>query len=271
MNETHPDHFIEKIDSLNYKNDGVQLLRNVISIRAVNRVKAILLKSLSNNYEKLSGMGFCKNGVLDNNAISNALYNKDVNFDHETRMLLTGQFPKKVRLDKEIINLASERGLIKAINNCTGLRVDKLHMPPMARFVTPGHSNAAVPPHQDSSYNKHMSNFVTVWIPLVNITKTCGGVSVYPGVKEEVEITQTTKNGQWFEALNTKNISSVDCVPMGAGDALVMNKNTIHRSMLNMSKITRISLDLRYIPEESYSTKHYLNLNSMETIKPETE
>ena len=256
MNETHTDYFFGSTNSLEYKRDGCQILRNIIPIKAVNRATAILLRALDNNYEKLSSMGFCQNGVLDDNAISKALCDKSVNFDHETRMLLTGQFPRKIRLDKEIVKLASERYLIKAINDCTGIRVDKLHMPPMARFVTPGHTNAAVPPHQDSSYNKHMSDFVTVWIPLVNITKTCGGVTVYPGIKEEVEITKTTENGQWFKALNTKNIRPVDCVPMKEGDVLVMNKKTIHKSMLNLSKITRLSLDLRYIPVDSHSTKH---------------
>ena len=38
----------------------------------------------------------------------------------------------------------------------------------------------AVPAHQDVTYNKHLGTFCIVWVPLVEIDRSCGGMAVFP-------------------------------------------------------------------------------------------
>ena len=56
-----------------------------------------------------------------------------------------------------------------------------MHMPPTARFILPGNSAAAVPPHQDVSYNHHLTDFITAWVPFHPIDEESGGVAVFSG------------------------------------------------------------------------------------------
>lgn len=146
-----------------------------------------------------------------------------------------------------------------------------MHMPPTARFVLPGNTQAAVPPHQDISYNRHMSNFVTVWVPLIEITEKCGGVIVFPGNNvEEVSQTGNTGSSFWQDAVPTNEMESVHCL-MKEGSILALNKYTIHKSATNLSHDIRISIDFRFFGKGDSSAKHFLDLKTLKVCGPDED
>ena len=138
----------------------------------------------------------------------------------------------------------------------------------MARFIVPNNSNAAVPFHQDISYNQHLSEFITVWLPLVDIDEECGGVVVAndPGKLEKSVVYQS--DGIWLEGLKPNPSDLKNCVPMSPGDGLLFRKTVIHGSMKNTSNRIRFSLDLRYFPGHLSSKKHFMKIETGEICEP---
>lgn len=165
-----------------------------------------------------------------------------------------GHFSSAIRLDPillEIPHWLYGHGLI-------GL--PRLHMPPMARFVRPGNLGAAVPPHRDTAYNKHMQCFLIVWLPMVEIDAKCGGMAVYPGSHLIKDIpTQLPKKGSgWLPGLHVDGLRREELWPLVPGDVVIMHENLVHESMPNLSDHTRLSLDYRFF--SGPSSKPFIEL-----------
>jgi hypothetical protein len=173
---------------------------------------------------------------------------------------LTGHFPKKDRLAPvlwEVAKVDTVQSILKDILKTNSLR---MALPVTARFVRPKNLKAMVPPHQDASYKWRISNFITMWMPLVEIDELCGGVSVFEGSPSEVLPTRPI--GLWNEALDTSPFIKKDCAPMSPGDLLIFNKFMIHASMPNLSYRTRFSVDYRFFGAEDLSKRIYLDIDS---------
>lgn len=186
----------------------------------------------------------------------------------ETRDTLSGHFSLEARLDPRLWDIPRQPRLRAILH--AALRSDDLymHMPPTARFVLPGNVHAAVPPHQDISYNRHMSDFVTLWVPLVEIDDTCGGVVVYEGSGAAPETrTETDRDRFWLKGIPVDGYKPVHC-KIGIGDVLLLNKWIIHASMPNRSSRTRFSIDFRFFGERDRSHKHYLDMQTWTVISP---
>ena len=144
-----------------------------------------------------------------------------------------------------------------------------MHMPPTARYILPGNVHAGVPPHQDISYNKHMSNFVTIWVPLVDIDDECGGVTMYEGSGQASEYSVEQESSDfWQQGVPTEGFRSVHCA-MKAGSVLALNKWVIHGSTANRSSNIRTSIDFRFFGASDRSSKHYLDIKRHYVVKPE--
>jgi hypothetical protein len=187
------------------------------------------------------------------------------------RHVLLGHFPLPVRLDEALwqipLALAQQPFLYEL------LRARKLfvHMPPTARFVLPGNFNAAVPAHQDVSYNKHLGPFCVVWAPLVAIDRACGGMAVYPRTHGRGELfaggAVAPANG-WIPGVDVAGLERVELYPLAPGDVVVMGNETVHASMPNLSARTRLSVDFRFFGDNSRSSKHYLDLAARRVVAP---
>jgi Phytanoyl-CoA dioxygenase (PhyH) len=189
----------------------------------------------------------------------------------EDRHVLLGHFPLPVRLDQALwqIPLAlAAQPLLRTLLGATKLFV---HMPPTARFVLPGNVNAAVPAHQDVTYNKHLGPFCVVWVPLVEIDRACGGMAVYPRTQGRGELfagnTVAPADG-WIPGVEVAGLERVALYPLAPGDVVVMGNETVHESMANLSSRTRLSVDFRFFGENSRSSKHYLDLSERRVIAP---
>lgn len=185
----------------------------------------------------------------------------------DLRMTMSGHFPLQARLSPRLWalpRLPAVRAMLEALFNDTRLF---MHMPPVARFVLPGNRHAGVPAHQDVSYNKHMSDFVTVWVPMVTIDEACGGVAIFEGSGAEPEHAMSKRDGFWFKPVPSEKYKRVH-FPMNVGDALLLNPRVIHGSMPNHSTRTRISVDYRFFGGADHSTKHVLDMQTWKVIEP---
>ncbi len=172
-----------------------------------------------------------------------------------------GQFTLGCRLAAEL--LAIPRALAKDAILHEILGADRLflHMPPMARAVVPEAPHAAVPLHQDASYNPHLRDFLTLWVPLVPIDDVCGGVAVYPGSHRAEVITGPAPANDWLPAIQPpEGAERVVLAPLRIGDVVILHSRVMHESMRNRSDHVRLSCDYRFFGSEGGSSKHYLDL-----------
>lgn len=184
-----------------------------------------------------------------------------------TRDTLTGHFPLEVRLSENLWKIPYSESFYSIIKTILRSENVFMHMPPTARFVLPGNVYAGVPPHQDISYNKHMTDFITVWVPLVDIDEECGGVTVYEGSgQDEEHPVESFSSEFWKRGVSVDSYKPTHC-KMNVGDILILNKRIIHGSRSNQSNRTRISIDFRFFGEGSRSDKHYLDMQQRKVFK----
>jgi hypothetical protein len=189
----------------------------------------------------------------------------------EDRHVLLGHFPLAVRLDETLwripLALADQAFLYEFL----GAKRLFVHMPPTARFVLPGNVKAAVPAHQDVTYNKHLGPFCVVWVPLVEIDGSCGGMAVFPRTQGRGELyrgAMVAASDGWIPPIDTSELERVELQPLSPGDVAVMSNETVHESMPNRSSRIRLSVDFRFFGDNSSSSKHYLDLAERRVVAP---
>jgi Phytanoyl-CoA dioxygenase (PhyH) len=191
----------------------------------------------------------------------------------EDRHVLLGHFPLAVRLGEALWQIPLSLGEQPFLYDLLGAAKLNVHMPPTARFVLPGNLKAAVPAHQDVSYNKHLGPFCVVWVPLVEIDAACGGMAVYPRTQGRGELfageTVAPTDG-WIPGIDVERLERVELHPLAPGDVVVMGNETVHESMPNRSARTRLSIDFRFFGDNSHSSKHYLDLAQRRVIAPQS-
>jgi ectoine hydroxylase-related dioxygenase (phytanoyl-CoA dioxygenase family) len=183
------------------------------------------------------------------------------------QQVLLGQFPLAVRLSDAIKPLAKHIGqskILQAIFNSEHLY---MHMPPMIRYVPPSYMPAAVPAHKDTSYNRHMSNFVTVWTPMVPITDTCGGLVMYEGSQVLPDVvTEDKRADSWLPPIDVSGYTRTQLTGLDVGDVVILSPQIVHESAANTSDTIRLSMDLRIFGQHDTSSKHCMDLEDLETL-----
>lgn len=225
-----------------FHRDGYQIIRQALAPEVVRDVGLFLEESLE---------AFRRSGSAD--------------AEEHTR---SGHFPLEIRLSPQLWELPRQESLQAILRDALDTRDLFMHMPPAARFIEPGNPLAAVPAHQDVSYNQHMSDFLTVWIPFVPIDDACGGVAVFEGSQQLPELLDDLSRDVWLKPVPTDGLRRVECQPMQPGDILLLNRWIIHESMPNRSSGPRLSIDLRFFGEAAHSTKHYLDCQTWTVVPP---
>jgi hypothetical protein len=191
----------------------------------------------------------------------------------EDRHVLLGHFPLAARLDEALWRIPfalAEQPLLYEILEAKRLFV---HMPPTARFVLPGNVKAVVPAHQDVTYNKHLGRFCVVWVPLVAIDASCGGMVVFPRTHGRGELhrgASVAPSDGWIPAIDTAGFERLELQPLAPGDVVIMSDHVVHKSMPNRSARIRLSIDFRFFGENSCSSKYYLDVAQRRVVAPVT-
>ena len=259
------------MDASFFRTHGYQVFEKVIPLDLVEQTRLFLEQDAKQSLLKASNEIGCTDqagivSVID--AIANGTHGSVDQLSKSTRDTLSGHISLETRLSAELRKIPSHPGVMSVVRAVLGSNKIYMHMPPTARFVLSGNIHAGVPAHQDISYNKHMSNFVTVWVPLVDIDDECGGVVVFEGSGSEPEraVSHDPKNF-WQSGVPADAFKPIHC-KIQRGDLLVLNKYVIHASKANISDRTRYSIDQRFFGEHDSSSKHYLDMQTNEVIAP---
>lgn len=257
------------IDVQHYRQHGYQLFRNVVPATEAARVRQWLEDELERIEDDLRAtVGIASGEPLGPACAEFLRTGRQRQLDTDRQHALAGQFPLAVRLSQQLKSLLhSSRwtAILQALFPGESVRA---HMPPMARFVLPGNGLAMVPSHQDCSYNRHMSDFLTAWMPLVEIDDACGGVRIHEDTAGLSEWITDQDRNVWLSAIPDLGYPKVD-IHMQPGDLLVFHMRTIHESLPNTSKRVRLSLDYRFFGSSATSTKHYYDLDSRQVVPPQ--
>jgi len=254
-----------------FEKDSYIVLKDFFPANIIQKYKGFIEENLSGQVEQIFKKW--KIGIFEGDCFQKAekLLANDKTVLPNERQVLLGQFPIEVRLSKEIYPLAEFVGKSELIRQILGSESLFMHMPPMIRFVPKNYNHAAVPPHQDISYNRHMSDFITVWVPLVPINDRCGGLIMYEGSQEMPEKVKESQElgGDWLPPIEIGNYKRNQLVDLDIGDVVVLSPYIAHESAPNFSDNIRLSMDLRIFSDKSSSSKHYLDLQTLQTIAPE--
>jgi hypothetical protein len=263
---------MEKIDISKFEADGYQVFENVVPLEVILEVRSFLSQKITETLEpakrEIGCTVDCEVVRVIGDIAAGRLGGVE-SLSKSTRDALSGHFSLEARLSQILWKVPySEKfqAILKALLASDDLY---MHMPPTARYVLPGNVHAGVPPHQDVSYNKHMSNFVTIWVPFVDIDDACGGVTIYEGSGQAQEYSvEQASSDFWQQGVPTEGYRPVHCT-MKAGSVLALNKWIIHCSTDNRSSNIRISTDFRFFGASDRSTKHYLDIKRRHVVKPE--
>lgn len=257
------------IDLSGLERDGYQILRGVLSAATVRSVRAFLEESLDRAFAELAPFGIRADDPDCGRKVAQSLASaRPGEIPEAPKSIMLGHFPLSVRLSERLWDIPRDPGLLAVLRQAFGGEKVRMHMPPTARFVLPHNFGAAVPPHQDITYNQHLADFLTVWVPMVEIDELCGGMAVFEGSQAEPELKDDEVSDQWRRAISTKGFRSRPCRPMSPGDAIIFNKQLIHVSQPNISTRTRLSVDLRFFPATIVSGKHALDLQEWRVLPP---
>jgi ectoine hydroxylase-related dioxygenase (phytanoyl-CoA dioxygenase family) len=179
----------------------------------------------------------------------------------DLRHYLVGEFDLETRLDPRICGLLASPKVRAVLSNFLGTPKYYVHYPPMVRFKMADVPGSILPAHQDSTYNSHLRNFITVWVPLVDIDNDVGGLILYDGSHRDGMVDHVT-SGPWAHGL--KEGASLRYfkhpVHMRAGDALFLHPLLIHESAPHLSPTRlRYSIDFRVFTTPEDTTKSYFD------------
>jgi len=252
----------------NFENDGFEYYQNVFQNDSINKVLNFLNLALEEELNNLK-FYFNKNTIPELVSEINSIpWNTFNHLPEDLKQRICGHFKLNTRLSDILWEIPKDQNFQAIIKKI--LKTEKLfmHMPPCARFILPNNSKAAVPPHQDFSYNQHMSDFLTVWVPFVEIDEACGGVKLYQGSQTHKMLdTSKTEDSYWNQEIPVFDYPEIS-LPMKKGDFLTFGKKLIHASCPNISDKTRISIDFRFFGENSFSKKYYLDLQTNKVASP---
>ena len=264
--------FSEKhtLDLSKFHEEGYVLLKGLVDPDVVKNLGVFLNAQIEQSFwfldPRLIPLGFQERvSRLDQMRNDERLF---ANLDAEKKNILFGHFDLKTRLHPELTGwLRHEAALKQALCRILDSPELYMHMPPMARFIYPNCEWPGVPAHQDAAYNKHMSDFVTMWIPLTDIDDACGGVTLFEGLPAELKHSDNEERKVWFEAIDTQGMRPVH-FHMKQGDALFFKSLKIHQSRPNISDRIRLSMDMRFFGGHERSSKHFLDLQTMKIHVP---
>lgn len=248
-----------------FKKEGFQVVRSVIPVALIDAIYAFL-----HSKKELSLQDLKK--VLKTEDLVTAL-NKLVHdpekiktYDRPVQMAFSGHFDVDTRLNpllQSVAHLPEVRALFDAI---FPKQKPFMHLPPTARFVLPGNAFAAVPPHQDISYNEQVDDFFVMWVPLCSIDDQRGGVKIFQGTNLNKQFPVGKDQGFWLSGIENLNAKEVH-YHMEKGDVLLLNKWIVHASMPNTSDVARLSVDYRFF--HGPSKKHALDILENKVLDPQ--
>ena len=179
----------------------------------------------------------------------------------DLRHYLVGEFDLETRLDRRICGVLSSPGVRERLTRFLDAPQYCIHYPPMVRFKMADVPGSILPAHQDFTYNAHLRDFITVWVPLVDIDDEVGGLILYEGSQHGKSLEHASK-GPWAYGLNGSDVQEYprQHIHMRLGDVLIFPPLMIHESAPHRSQTRlRYSIDFRVFVAPEHTTKSYFD------------
>ena len=178
----------------------------------------------------------------------------------DLRHYLVGEFDLQTRLDLRICSILSALRVRSFLTGFLGASHFYVHYPPMIRFKISDAPGSILPPHQDFAYNRHLRDFVTVWVPLVDIDSHTGGLVLYEGSHLAGFLEHGAKGPWAYGVQSAPSPKYHKCaVEMEFGDALIFPPFLLHESAPHLSDRTRYSIDFRVFLSPEDTGKSYFD------------
>src|SRR5262249_12683392 len=134
---------------------------------------------------------------------------------------------------------------------------------PNIRYSLPDHANYVTPAHQDYFFIRGTTTFCTLWIPVMDLDETMGGLVVAAGshklgLRDHAE--QQDVYSYVFKGRRQKGVALADVgepwltADYHPGDALLFHNLTLHWALPNRSNRIRLSIDTRAQPASAPRT-----------------
>ena len=253
-----------------YADHGVVVVKGCIPAATVATVRAYLTEQLDGVRDAFARLGIAGPLETSGPAVA-ALLGSGRTLSNEDKHLLLGHFPLAVRLSETLRTIPSAMKGLGFLQEILHSRELFAHMPINARYILPDQTIAAVPTHQDVSYNVHMKGFCVAWVPFTDIDEECSGMAVYPGSHRLGPLaplpTAQTAPG-WLPKIEAQLGEPVPLLPLAPGDAAVFSDLIVHESMSNRSRRIRLNAEVRFVGDKAHTSKHYFDLQSGQVINP---
>lgn len=235
-----------------------KVLKAVVSSQEINAVKDHIARYLT--AKMTTSFVGQSNVFVSDQYWSSKIYDQ---LDPDLQHLYRGEAPLEIRTSDGVIALGTSPKLVAQIKRLLGTSKIGMHTPPSVRVVRPNSTLCAVPPHIDQLYNQHMPEFLTAWVPLADITPSAPGMAIKTKSDERYADTANfVLREHWFDPVFA-DLDSYEPIEMRVGDVLIFDKDVVHKSLTNTSEFLRLSIDFRYFPLESGSSKKYRNLENV--------
>jgi hypothetical protein len=246
-----------------FNSQGYLLERSVLDPSATSEARNLLLASkerLHRLLEQWTGESIVDNSAFASHQLRIPEYTAK-GLPVDLRHYLVGEFDLETRLDSRICRALATPQARAALTAFFGTSKYYVHYPPMVRFKMADVPGSILPAHQDIAYNGHLRDFITVWVPLVDIDEEVGGLILYDGSHLDGGVAHAP-NGPWAHGL-TKPAALTYAkhhVHMKVGDALLFSPLLIHESAPHLSATRlRYSIDFRVFVAPEDTTKSYFD------------
>ena len=174
---------------------------------------------------------------------------------------LRGEFDLETRMNPKICAILGSGQACATLVRLFGRPKFYVHYPPMVRFKIADAPGSILPPHQDFTYNGHLRDFLTVWVPLTDIDDEVGGLVMHSG-SHRIGRLDHSPSGPWEHGLKEQVAPQYakETVHMQVGDALIFPPLLIHESAPHRSKTRlRYSIDFRVFGAPEDTTKSFFD------------
>ena len=227
--------FLDDIETLNsvFDRQGYLMFRGVLDTDEVLQVKSDLV-------QEFQRQGFVKNGGTDSVWTGKSLDELD-----DERVYGLEYFSKLIDTDTTQAFFEKVFGAsIFTFRSCS------------VRYTLPQDKRHGSPAHQDHVYIKHNKEFRTMWIPLMDIDRTIGGLALGEGSHERGLREHEEQDVYSYVIRGRKQIGispeAIDkpwlTTEFHPGDVVVFHPHTIHWGLPNTSNMVRLSVDVRCQP-----------------------
>ena len=200
---------------------------------------------------------FFYGGKLDELFESEPLQSRLLRLEERCPELRRGWRPN-LHLSREIYDLMTHHTVKEVLTAVLGSEVFA-DGSPVLRVQNPSSTQATTAWHQDTSYTNdalkkegvaaEKIQFVTCWVPLMDVDQRNGCMRVIPGSKNWGLVKSSRDAENHIRAqIDVEARGRPVSIPMKRGDILVMHNLCLHCGHVNMSGLLRWSVDFRYFP-----------------------